>query len=170
MRGEHFGYASAAATGLASTPDDLTKFVRALVQRKLMIESATLKLMRQPAAFIANLPIWGLGTILYAPDDDGVYVFGHSGQNEPAINTDLRINPSTNDAVIVLSTGNGSIATRVGFLWTFWQIGRPDFFGLPGEAQRILPLYLGGILVLFLGCVVAAIFVRRRNRGSAHEL
>ncbi len=151
---EHYRYASAAATGLSSTSAELTILVRTLIDGDLPVAPGTIEWMRQPEAFVAGAPIWGLGTILYAADDDGVHVFGHSGQNEPAINTDIRIHPGNGDAIIMLSTGNGSIATRVGFLWTFWQTGRPDFFGLPGEVERLLPVYLLGVLLLLIVSVV----------------
>ena len=163
---EQYQYASAAATGLSSTPAELTTLVLAMIEGELTIAPATVETMRHPEAFVFGAPIWGLGTILYAPDDDDVYVFGHAGQNEPAINTDIRINPSTGDAIIVLSTGNSSIATRVGFLWTFWQTGRPDFFGLPGELERLLPFYLGGVALLLLVCVGGAVRARRKRRRA----
>ena len=163
---EHYQYASSAATGLSSTPEELTTLVLAMIGGELPIAPGTIEMMRHPEASVAGAPIWGLGTILYAPDDDGVYVFGHAGQNEPAINADIRINPSTSDAIIVLSTGNGSIATRVGFLWTFWQTGRPDFFGLPGEFERLLPYYLGGVVLLLLVCLGGAVRSRRKEKRA----
>ena len=157
----HYQYASSAATALASTPKDLTKLVQAILRESLPIAPSTLELMRQGEAFVLGAPIWGLGTMLYAPDDDDVYVFGHAGQNDPAINSEIRINPATGDAIIVLSTGNSSIATRVGFLWTFWQTGRPDFLGLSAEIQRAVPIYLVGVF-LILAMSLGIALMRRR--------
>jgi hypothetical protein len=108
-------------------------------------------------------PIWGLGTILHAPNDNGTYVYGHAGSNEPAINTEIRINPDSGDALIVLATGNPSMATRVGFLWTFWQTGRPDFIGFPSEMQRVAPFYVAGIVTILLGAIGGAVLLRTRS-------
>ena len=148
----YYRYAASGATGLATTADDLVKFVKAQMPE---VEGAPLSAdmveqMRKPEAFLLGLPIWGLGTILYAETDTGDHVFGHGGQNEPAINAEARLNPNTGDGLIVLVTGNASLATRLGFLWTFWQTGRPDFFGFEAEVQRLIPGVGFGIVVIVL--------------------
>lgn len=161
----YYQYASKAATGLASTPQDLTELVIAMIYNDLPLDADTLTAMRQPEANVMEAPVWGLGTILYAPNDAGSYVYGHSGQNEPAINADVRINPGNGDAIIVLATGNSSVATRAGFLWTFWQTGRPDFLALPAEFERLLPFYLAGVLVIILTCIGGA-FIRHPGQAT----
>ena len=80
--------------------------------------------MRQPEARKLGLDIWGLGVALYAPTASGAYVYGHDGSNSPAINTSMRINPDNGDALIVLVTGNPTLASAIGAEWTIWQTGR----------------------------------------------
>lgn len=86
--------------------------------------------MREPEAKVAGLPIWGLGTILYAQTAGGDYVFGHDGANDPAINASVRINPENGDALIVLVSGHPSLATDLGARWVLVETGKPDIFTL----------------------------------------
>ena len=98
--------------------------------------------MRQPHGRQLGLDIWGLGVALYAPTASGAYVYGHDGSNAPAINTSMRINPDNGDAVIVLVTGNPSLATAIGSEWTLWQTGSPDFFMADRAARSALVPWL----------------------------
>jgi len=162
----YYQYAASGATGLATTADDLMNFVKAQVPQAEVapLTPGTVKQMRTPEAVLLGLPIWGLGTILYAETDTGDYVFGHGGQNEPAINSEARLNPDTGDGVIVLVTGDPSLATQLGFLWVIWQTGRPDFLGLEAEVRRMIPWVGLGIVVIVLGTGIG--FWRTRPTGS----
>lgn len=71
--------------------------------------------MRKPHASAFGADIWGLGTILYAPTEAGDYIYGHHGQNDPAINASVRINPETGDALIAFVSGGQSLATALGY-------------------------------------------------------
>ena len=147
-----YRYAAAGATGLATSANDLLRFMQAQLPsaEAAPLSRDTVQKMRAPEASQLGLPIWGLGTILYGAAHGGDFVFGHGGQNEPAINSEARLNPETGDAILVLVTGDRSLATRLGFLWTFWQTGRPDVFGLGAEIQRVLPWIGLGLLAIAL--------------------
>lgn len=127
-----FRYAAAGATGFSSSASDLTRLVRALAGAgaSAPISGAGLARMREPEAKIAGLPIWGLGTILYAQTPGGDYVYGHDGANDPAINASVRINPENGDAFIVLVSGHPSLATDLGARWVLAETGKPDIFTL----------------------------------------
>lgn len=119
--------------------------------------------MRHPQASLFGLPIWGLGTVLYAPNGAGGFVVGHDGNNYPAINTTARVDPATGDGIIVLETGNGAVASEVGGDWTYWHTGVVDlgvllFF----EARRMFLILGSGVLVIIV--VVGSIFWRSRAR------
>ena len=58
--------------------------------------------------------------MLYVPLNDGQFIIGHDGSNDPAINTSLRINPATGDGYIALVTGHSTLASEIGFEWTLW--------------------------------------------------
>lgn len=153
-----FRYASKAATGFHTSASDLTKFVMA--QSSLMankpLSQKTIDGMRQPNAKAMGIPIWGLGTMLYAPTSSGDFVFGHDGANEPAIGSCARFNPVTNDGIIVLVTGNRNLASKLGSDWVFWQTGALDFLTIPGEIKRAIPvLILGTIFILLMTLRIA---------------
>ena len=163
-----YQYASSAATGFSTSVSDMIRLVQALLADHMspnLLRQETIELMREPNASYFGLDIWGLGTILYAPTESGDYVYGHDGQNDPAINAAVRINPDSGDAIIVLASGNLSLATRLGFEWVFWQTGVPDFLGLGYIVPYGLRVMMfGGILILILG-TLGTWWIRRRLQG-----
>jgi len=147
-----YRYASPGATGLATTANDLLRFMRAQLPQAgdAPLSPESVARMRAPEASMLGLPIWGLGTMLYAETDGADFIFGHAGQNEPAINAEARLNPDTGDGILVLVTGDASLATRLGSLWTFWQAGRPDFLAFESEFARVMPWLAGGLLLILV--------------------
>ena len=149
-----YQYAASAATGFSTSVADMTRLVQAQLMDRApvnFLRPETLAQMREPNATYFGFDIWSLGTILYAQTKSGDFVYGHDGQNEPAINSAIRINPDTGDAIIVFASGNKSLATLLGFEWVFWQTGLPDFLGFGyviKEGMRILLVGAFAILVL----------------------
>jgi CubicO group peptidase (beta-lactamase class C family) len=143
-----YRYAAASATGLSASARDLVAFAQAQMhadQRSgAPLRQETLDRMRQPHGRKLGLDIWGLGVALYAPTASGAFVYGHDGSNTPAINTSLRINPDNGDAVIVLVTGNPTLASAIGSEWTLWQTGVVDFLSVERAVRSaLLPWLLG---------------------------
>jgi hypothetical protein len=135
--------------------------VRADLAKAPLLDQAHVAQMRAPHGKRSGLAIWGLGVALYAPTKKGDYVYGHDGSNAPAINSTLRINPDNGDALIVLVTGNMTLASRIGFEWTVWQTGVGDFLMLDRSVQSAyVPLGVGYLLIL----VVAVMRLVRRKR------
>jgi CubicO group peptidase (beta-lactamase class C family) len=161
-------YASRAATGFTTSAGDMVKWVRAQLQptEGRGLAAMTLDSMRAAQARSMGMDIWGLGTVLYAPTDDGGVVFGHDGVNEPAISATVRINSSTGDAIIVLATGSKSLASQLGGEWVFWQTGLPDIFTVPAEIRAVMPVLVAGAcgIVLFAFLLVW----RQRRRNTQH--
>ena len=160
----HFQYASSAATGLATTAADWTRFLLAQFPDRIParpLGQASIDAMRTPHASLFGAEIWGLGTILFAPTPGGDYVFGHDGGNEPAINAAARVNPETQDAILVLANGNPRLATRLGFEWVLWQTGTPDFLLTDRVLESAVPpIVVGNAVLLVLG---AGYLVRARK-------
>ena len=162
-----YRYASNAATGFTTSAGDLVRLV--LLQLHTgdggPLARKTLESMRIAEARTMGVDLWGLGTVLYAPTKQGGVVFGHDGVNEPAISATVRINPNTDDAIIVLATGSQALASRIGAEWVFWQTGLPDILTVPSEVRRVLPLLgwgaCGIVLLTFL-----PLWLKRR-RGTA---
>lgn len=157
----HYQYASAAATGLSSSAADLTKFALLLLDPSVHEKSNVVKSLTKPLGITQGAEIWGAGAMLYAPAGDERFVFGHDGANEPAINSALRVNPVTGDGIVVLVTGNPGLASEIGFEWTLWQTGYPDFLSLDKAIDSAMVPTLVGIVVIIIGFI--ALFTRRKK-------
>jgi CubicO group peptidase (beta-lactamase class C family) len=161
-----YQYAASAATGFSTSLSDMTTLVQSLLADRELPNSLrheTIKQMRAPTGTYFGFDIWGLGTILYAKTGSGDYVYGHDGQNEPAINAAVRINPDTGDAIVALASGNKSLATNLGFEWVFWQTGTPDFLGFGHIIKGgVRAMIFGSALILILATLYAWRIRRRR--------
>lgn len=163
-----FQYASNAATGLSSSPNDLAKFVAGFLEQGSSISNPMSneyhKLMREPTGYALGAPIWGLGTMLYAPTKNNDFVFGHDGANSPAINTALRIEPNSKDAIIVLASGNAQLASAVGYEWTLWKTGYPDFLAFESAVKSAFVPAGIGCLIIILAFIVFINSRKPRNK------
>ena len=120
--------------------------------------------MRTPHASQLGVDIWGLGTMLYAPNGAGDFIFGHDGNNEPAINTAARIDPTSGDGIIVLETGNRLLATEMAGEWVYWKIGTIDFLAFSVATGTMIRLVIGGWVAMALA---AAWLAWRQRRAAA---
>ena len=159
-----YRYAAAGATGMSASARDLIAFAQAQVQANRSagtpVPRAIVERMREPHGRKFGLDIWGLGVALYAPTASGAYVYGHDGANTPAINTSLRINPDNGDAVIVLVTGNPTLASAIASEWTLWETGVADFLSVRRALRSAVMPWLVGLASL------AAVWVVRRRVRS----
>ncbi len=165
-----YRYASSAATGFTTSAGDMIRFVTAQLREVegSPLSRKTLESMRVAEAKTMGVDLWGLGTVLYAPARKGGVVFGHDGTNEPAISATVRIDPGTQDAIIVLATGSKALASQIGAEWVFWRTGLPDVLTLPAEIRRVMPLLGAGTGVIVLLAFVSALRKRRgRSAGAA---
>ncbi len=167
-RTQMFQYEASAATGLLSSANDLSNFVLAQTsvnQTTAPLLSGTIRLMQQPIGRKLGADIWGLGVMLYAPTQSNNFIYGHDGSNDPAINSAVRINPDNGDAIIVLVSGNSSLASTIGYHWVLWQTGMPDFlsFNLALESAFIPALIGSGVILI----VIVTISLLRRRAYKA---
>lgn len=161
-----FNYAAAGATGFSTSAADLVRLVAAVTNadQAIGISASSLKSMREPEAFVFGSPIWGLGEILYAPTQNGDFVFGHDGANEPAINVSVRINPDSRDAFIMLVNGHPSLASDIGGEWVLWQTGKPDILSTEKALKSAVPpAAIGGFII-----ITFIVFAARRSRTKPH--
>jgi CubicO group peptidase (beta-lactamase class C family) len=173
----HYRYTAAAAASLYASANDLARFAQAHfvgpageVPGRGVVSPRTLLDMRRPQAKIAGIPHWGLGPRLYAAAKDGGFVFGHDGGNVPAINTTVRIDAGSGDAIVALSTGGssligggGGIASMLGGEWTAQRRAAITPIMIYGEAQRLIRWIVGGMVLIVIGGVIAR--RRQRRRG-----
>jgi CubicO group peptidase (beta-lactamase class C family) len=165
----HYRFTALAAASLYTSTNDLTRFLQSQLRGphgepvgRGVLRPDTIELMRHPQASIFGLPIWGLGTILYAPNSAGGFVVGHDGNNFPAINTTARLDPATGDAIIMLETGNPVVASEIGGDWTYWHTGVVDLGLLVSESRRTLIILAAGILIIIV--ITGAVFWGGRAR------
>ncbi|WP_100260565.1 serine hydrolase domain-containing protein [Qipengyuania seohaensis] len=163
-------YTALAATSLFTTSDDLAKFIAAQAPGRSnpVLADETMALMGTPHASDMGADIWGLGAMLYAPNNSGGFIIGHDGSNEPAINTAARFDPATGDGIVVLSTGNPTLATEVAGQWVFWKTGNVDTLTFVSRLPTALAVFAAGVLVILI-VMVTAVLRRRRSATRAER-
>lgn len=144
-RAPHYRYTALAAASLYTTAPDLARFLQAHLPGpdgapagRGVLAPETVAAMRTPQAWRWGRAIWGLGAILYAPDGEGGFVFGHEGRNRPAINTSARLDPATGGGIVVLESGHPDLATRLGSEWVFWKTGHVGVLLLLSRLEHAL--------------------------------
>jgi len=166
----HYRFTALAAASLYTTAGDLTRLLEAHrpgpggePAGRGVLSPKTLEEMRGPHASQFGADIWGLGTILYAPNNAGGYVIGHDGNNEPAINTAARVDPATGDGIIVLESGSRLLATILAGEWVFWRTGNVDLLTIVIETPSHLRTFGIGLAATFALAVLLAWLTRRRR-------
>lgn len=156
-------YTALAATSLFTSADDLSLFIKAQARPggQSVLSDQSLALIRIPHASQMGADIWGLGAMLYAPNNNGGYIIGHDGNNGPAINTVARIDPASGDGIVILSTGSEMLATELAGEWVFWKTGNIDSLMFLMSFEVML-LWMGvGSLIIF---TLAIVFGWRRGK------
>lgn len=165
----HYRFTALAAASLYTTANDMARLLQAQAAGangeppgRGVLTPQTLLEMRKPHASQYGAEIWGLGTMLYAPNNAGSFVIGHDGNNEPAINTAARVDPATGDGIVILETGNKLLATQLAGEWVFWRTGNVDFLTVTMEAGTMLNLIGAGSAAIILAALVLGWRARRR--------
>lgn len=161
-------YTALAATSLFTTSEDLAKFFSAQAPgtSNSVLLGETMASMRKPHASELGADIWGLGVMLYAPNNLGDLIIGHDGSNEPSINTAARMDPATGDGIVILSTGNPMLATEIAGEWVVWKTGNVDSLTFASRLPTALMVFAVGVAVILL----AAVFVFWRRRHTRAHL
>jgi CubicO group peptidase (beta-lactamase class C family) len=157
-------YTALAATSLFTTCEDLARFIarQGPGSANPVLTREAIALTRTPHASDMGAEIWGLGAMLYAPNNSGDFIIGHDGSNEPAINTSARLDPATGDGIVILSTGTPMLATQLAGEWVFWKTGNVDSLTFASRLPTALAVFAGGTLVILIG-VPLAIWLRTRT-------
>lgn len=158
---QHRYYTAQAASALYTTLADLEKLFYLLdkdntIQKPLSVDFQ--EKMWQVEAKTLGAPIYGLGTFLYTEIEDGQFIIGHDGKNNPPINTAFRYNPVANDGIIVLTTGSADFATRIASDWVFIQTGKVDALLLKRQMGKMIQtMIIGlGIILILVVCIAMA--------------
>ena len=111
------------------------------------LAAKTLVEMRAPAARVLGVDIWGLGTMLIAKSRTSDHVFGHDGENYPAISHAVRIDPITR-SIVILSSGRDGFAMRLAADWVYWKTGNVNLIDRLPQLLRTIAVGAGVIVVL----------------------
>ena len=170
----HYRFRAKSAASLYTNVADMVRFVQAHFIGPAgepigrgVLKPETLQAMRTPHAKLYGADIWGLGVILFAPLDGGDFIVGHDGNNDPAINTSVRLNPKTGDAIVVLETGDTNLASTLAGEWVFWQTGYMDVVMVAMRASAIVKAIAIGAVVIVLIGLFAGWRVGRRSTTTA---
>ena len=157
-------YTALAATSLFTTTEDLARFIssQAPGASNPVLSAKTMALMRQPHASELGADIWGLGVMLYAPNNAGGFIIGHDGSNEPAINTAARFDPATGDGIVILSTGNPMLATEIAGEWVFWKTSNVDSLTFASRLPAALTIFGIGAALILVIVIAVAVWMRRK--------
>lgn len=160
-------FTALAATSLYSSATDMSRFIQAHSfgpngepAGRGVLRPETLRLMRRPHASRWGVEIWGLGTILFVPHR-GDFIIGHDGTNEPAINAAVRLDPGTGDGIVVLETGDRTLATRLAGEWVRWKTGKIDLLMFTFAAQKMSIIIGLGALCIVAGAAALRFGPRR---------
>ena len=160
-------YTALGAASLFTSAGDMARFVAAQApgapEPDAVLSAETRADMRAPHAAQFGADIWGLGTMLYAPNGRGDFIIGHDGNNEPAINTAVRLDPATGDGIVVLETGGDLTATRLASEWVYWKTGKIDALMFIMRAKAMIIWMLVGSGLILLAGLVAGWRLRRRR-------
>jgi len=149
---EYRRFTGLAAAGLYSNTFDLARFVEANLNVNDVLEVGSLNEMFSPHAFINQTGIHALGPTIFARNASGIVIHGHDGSGN-LVNTAVRINRITGDAIIVLETGHPNLASSIADHWIFWTTGIADFVVITANKTWIFSLLIGGYLVILIGMI-----------------
>lgn len=156
-------FAAPAAASLQASAADLVRFIEAHRRGagRDFLPPDIAAAMMTPHASQYGIPIWGLGIMLYAGAPGGGFIIGHDGMNFPAIETTARLDPATDDGIIVLATGNPGLAATLGGEWVYWHTGRVDVRTLDHMIPQAGMAVIAGWIVLLALAVIMAFRMRR---------
>ncbi len=157
-----YRYAANSATALNTTAKDMVRFALAQMGENAPLSADRVALMREPQGYQTGFAIWGTGVMLYSPNGEGDYVFGHDGANDPSINASVRVNPTTGDAIVALSTGPAYLASRIAYQWGLWNNGYPDFIQTHLAVESSVRPILTGLALIALLAIALLVRLYRR--------
>ena len=121
----HRRYSNLAGVALRSTAHDLALLASAYYNENPVLTKESIKNFSIPQP--ATAESWGLGHTLYGKNDSGNFLLGHGGGAFPASGAEMRIDPTTGNAIIITATGTQGLISEVADVWTYWVTGKKIF-------------------------------------------
>ncbi len=159
----HRRYGAVAPSSLYASSSDLAKFLLAhtrgnegeLPGRGVLSPDMVLAMQQDQTNGAGP---WGLGVQIHSYRNG--YTIGHNGVHfsDPAISTEVRLNPQTANGIVVLVSGRRLLAAELAMEWDYWETDRMPF----------LLILIKGWLVAVLGWLTLSalsIWILRRRQG-----
>ena len=159
-------FTALAAASLFTTTADLSKFLEANISSNVVLSEETIAKMSIPETFINKIGVYGLGPHLYSQNDQNSNIIGHDGSGNNAINTAARIDLKSKNGIIILETGNYSIASAISDEWLFWKVGIADYVVMQRNKSYILTLLITGYVMIIL----LSFFIIRKKKKNENQL
>lgn len=154
-------FTALAAAALYTSTADLTNFLKASISDNPVLSMKTIEQMGQSESFRNSIGVYGLGPHLYSQNDEHSKIIGHDGSGNNAINTAARIDIKSKDGIIILETGNYSIASAMADEWIFWKAGIADYVVMQRNKSYVMTLLALGYAVIV---ALSIYIIRRMNR------
>lgn len=171
-----YRFAAPAAAGLVTTVTDLTRFLAA--QRpgadgapagRGILRPETVALTREPHASTMGTDVWGLGQMLYAGNGQGGFVVGHDGRGPPNLNTSARLDPANGDGIVLLVSGQSTLAGELAGEWVLWHTGKLDVATFYSAIGPMVGRVASGWGVIALTVVVVGWLTNRSSAARRHH-
>lgn len=155
----HRYYSNHAGVSLRSSIHDLASLATAYSKPNGVLTADLIREFHTPQPGTADT--WGLGHTLYIKNPQGEYIFGHGGGAFPASGADMRINPSSGNAIVLVATGSQNFISPLADDWMYWETGERKF-----DIRDLIRKRATATAVLVLLGSVAIIVLRTRRPGA----
>ena len=157
----HRRYTNLAGVALRSTAHDLALLASAYYNENPVLTKESLKHFSMPQP--ATAETWGLGHTLYGKNSNGDFLLGHGGGAFPASGSEMRIDPTSGNAIIITATGTQGLISEIADVWVYWDTGRKPF-----DIRNVVRKRLVHVSVaIVLGVAVILLYQKRLARKKS---
>ncbi len=155
----HRRHTAKAAVSLRATPHDLGLFIQAFTMENPVLRQETMKQMLTPQP--GTSATWGLGQTLYAENDAGGHVVGHSGGSLLAMGASVRVNPATGNGMVLTVSGGRGATNQLAHDWVYWETGKLTF---EARLQVVQDQLAPATVVIFIGSIAIMLWKLSRKK------
>lgn len=148
----HRHYTNIAGVSLRTTIHDLAQLATSYYLKNDVLSKETIRQMLLPQPKTEST--WGLGHRLYGFNSQGGFIAGHMGATFPASGAEIRLNPATGNAIVILASGTQSFISDLAVDWQYWETGNKYFdirnviFGM--WQQYLVVILIGIFFILWM--------------------
>jgi len=161
----HYKYTALAAASLYTNIEDMTLFLKANFSNNQVLKRETINRMSE-----SHIPpgqgMHGLGPMIFGKTGAGDLIIGHDGTSRAAINNAARINLKTRDGIVILETGNLSLASELADEWGFWKTGIPNNTVMRSNLTMLVTLLVLGYLIILISSIYIIRKKLKRRKGN----